>query len=95
MTTFEMDRAKAAFHVTTNELELNVSVRLKMEEFYTWEPDRIKAFLGGIAEILKAANAPQKASENAPESSVERHQDATAPKTDADYIAKPPKNHAY
>jgi hypothetical protein len=45
---------------TEGVVQFNVSVRVNMQEFSSWEPGRIGAFFGGIAEVLKAKAAIEK-----------------------------------
>ena len=39
---------------TEGAVEFQVAVKVAMAEFATWEPDRIRAFFGGIAQVLSA-----------------------------------------
>jgi hypothetical protein len=48
---------------TEGVVQFNVSVRVNMQELSNWEPSRIGAFFGGIAEVMKAKAAIEK-SEN-------------------------------
>ena len=36
------------------QIAFHVSVRVNVNEMETWEPDRIKAFFGGISQVLAA-----------------------------------------
>ena len=41
-------------------MQFHVSVRVDMKEFSGWQPDRIAAFFGGIAQVLAAKGTVEK-----------------------------------
>jgi hypothetical protein len=43
-----------AFATTEGQVQFNVAFRVAMSEFAGWEPERITAFFGGIAQVLAA-----------------------------------------
>jgi len=45
---------------TEGTVQFHVSVRVDMAEFATWPPEQIKAFFGGIAQVLAAKAAIEK-----------------------------------
>ena len=41
-------------------VQFNVSVKVNMQEFAGWQPDRVAAFFNGIAQVLAAKGAIEK-----------------------------------
>jgi hypothetical protein len=50
--------------MTGGAIQFNISVKVDMDEFAGWRPDRITAFFGGIAAVLSAKAAVEKAASN-------------------------------
>jgi hypothetical protein len=50
--------------MTGGAVQFNITVKVDMDEFKDWKPDRITAFFGGIAAVLSAKAAVQKSSSN-------------------------------
>lgn len=48
--------------MTGGAVQFNISVKVDMNEFAGWKPDRITAFFGGIAAVLSAKAAVEKSS---------------------------------
>jgi|GEM_PF-1020966 len=47
--------------MTGGAVQFNIAVKVDMDEFAGWKPDRIAAFFGGIAQVLSAKAAVEKA----------------------------------
>jgi hypothetical protein len=48
--------------MTGGAVQFNIAVKVDMDEFAGWKADRIAAFFGGIAQVLSAKAAVEKAS---------------------------------
>jgi hypothetical protein len=47
--------------MTGGSVQFNISVKVDMTEFANWPPDLVTAFFGGIAQVLSAKAAVEKA----------------------------------